>query len=354
VAGAMMFRQAAPLTHHVSHGRVTWGPFPARWPLVGMTLALLIVGVAMLAVGLTDQRFACAGKQEAMCTIDGRTAFPRDAIRRLDVIIEKGSKNATYGVVTFTFDNGTTHKLMRVDPDDAHVAAQTIESALSNGGAIDVDLHGPRLVALFGFALLVASAVFAVKALAQMGHFDLVVTPDGQTLRVTRTLFLLPLGTRDIPLSRVTAVVLDRKMVSPPLAGRYEPNVPVARLMLHYRGVEETPITRGYFPGHAVHLRAGHALRRMLDLDPSPADDAELASLPMRTTQTTMRVMYAWMGVTSGAMVGLLLFGISMILLGRITARQNLEGWVMLFGAGLGAVGGVGFVVHATRARLPR
>jgi hypothetical protein len=92
----------------------------------------------------------------------------------------------------------------------------------------------------------------------------------------------------------------------------------------------------------------------MLDLDPSPADDAELASLPMRTTQTTMRVMYAWMGVTSGAMVGLLLFGVSMILLGRITARQNLEGWVMLFGAGLGAVGGVGFVVHATRARLPR
>ncbi len=92
----------------------------------------------------------------------------------------------------------------------------------------------------------------------------------------------------------------------------------------------------------------------MLEVDPNDIDDDELSKIPMRTTPMSQRLGFAWAGLTTGSLVGLLFFGLSMVVLGQITPRQNLEGWIFLGGMIPGAIGGVAIVMHATRPRLPR
>jgi hypothetical protein len=345
----MMFRQAAP--HSTLHGRVTWGPFPTRWALVGMTAALIFLGPIFIALAFVHQHFHC---DDVECSIDGRAAFARSAIRRVDAVIETGSKNAKYGVVVITLENGSTRRLMRVTPDEAYDAVRAIDIARTRGDVIDVELHGERWMAILGGVAVIAAFVFVVMAFARMGRFELVATPDGQSLDVRRTLFAIPIGTRRMSAARVVAVVVDRKVVAPPLAYRGEAPMPVARLVLEYRDGNREPLTEHFFPGEALHLRAAAALRTVLDLDPNKVDDDILARIPMRTTSMGNRIAYAWGGLTTGSLVGLALFGISMMLLHQITPRQDLEGWVVACGAIPGAIGGAAIVFHATRTRLPR
>jgi hypothetical protein len=66
------------------------------------------------------------------------------------------------------------------------------------------------------------------------------------------------------------------------------------------------------------------------------------------------RIAYAWIGVTTGSLAGLAVFGLTMIALGRTTMRSNIEDWMFVMGAIPGAIGGVALVFHATRPRLPR
>jgi hypothetical protein len=187
-----------------------------------------------------------------------------------------------------------------------------------------------------------------------MGHFDLVVSEDGRTLRVKRSLFSIPLGTRQVPLDRVVGVTVERGALTPGLKQRYETDTPAGRLFLVRRDGEAVPLSDGIFPGHALHLRAAAALRTALGLDRDAHDDEELASMPMRKWDTGMRFAFAWIGVTTGFLVGFAIFGITMALLGWINPRANIEGWMMAYGGGLGAMGGVALVVHFTRTRLPR
>jgi len=53
-------------------------------------------------------------------------------------------------------------------------------------------------------------------------------------------------------------------------------------------------------------------------------------------------------------LIGFALFGITLMLLGWINPRANIEGWMMAVGGGLGALGGAGVVFHYTRTRMPR
>lgn len=346
----MMFRQA-PL-HVTKSGHVIHGPFPARWGALGTSLACGFLGAMMLLLALQHQRFHCDAT--GSCTIDDRVAFARSSIKRVDVVIEKGSKNSTYGVVTFTLERGYTWKLMRVDPDDANEARESINASLASGAPVDVELHNPRLFFGIGIGGLACFVVFLVIGFLRMGHFDLIVSPNGQTLDVRRSLFGFPLGARQVPLARVDAVTLERTTISYALRGRYEPETPAARLVLHYRNGTSEPLTRQYFPGNALHYRAAWALRRVLDVDPNAADDAALAKIPMRATSLGNRIGFAWAGVTTGSLVGLLLFGLTMIALKQTHARDNIEGWMFAAGAIPGAIGGAAVVFHATRARLPR
>ncbi len=199
----MMFRA---MGHgHAPHGRVIWGPFPAPWSALGTALAALFIGAIMFAVSLQHQEFRCAAGPTATCSVNEKAVFARASIHRVDVIIERGSKNSKYGVVTFTLERAQTYKLMRIDPDDANEAAAKIRMGLASGETIDVEVHESRVMMVIGIVGLVAFVVMLIVAFTRMGHYDLIVSPDAQTLLVKRSLFAFPLTTSSISIARVEA-----------------------------------------------------------------------------------------------------------------------------------------------------
>ncbi len=336
------------LERHVIHG-----PFPARLGLVGTAAATCILGVAFVFLGMMSQRLECGVEVDAMCTLDKRPAFYRGDIRALRVDIERGSKNSKYGIVVVQLARGPEQRLMRVDPDDANEAMGAIRAAQSAQAPIDVTLHQPKFLTPLGVAALIASVVSIVMALSRMGRFDLIVSPDGSTLDVRRSLYGVPLGTKAVPLYGVERVVIERGMLSPRFRSATNQPISVARLRLETRS-QQLPLSRNSFPGNALHLRAASALRAALSLPPDVQDDATLAAIPMRTTALGQRILFAWIGVTSGSMLGLAIFGITMLLLGKTSMRSNIEDWMFAVGAIPGAIAGAAIVFHATRTRLAR
>lgn len=346
----MVFREAAPRTWPKGH--VVHGPFPARMRFFGFALAFAFVGALLTWFALHTERLACPAT--GMCTIDGRPRFDRSLVRDVRIEHRKGSKNSKYDVVVFDLSNGSRVESMQVEPGDADLAVSHIQYARASNGPWDETLHGPTFLAPFGVTAMIASLLVTFFALAKMGHFDLIVEPDGQSLLVRRSLFSFPLGTKRVLLDRVTSVEVERGAISPGLKQRYEKDVPACRLLVVRRGGEKVPLSNALFPGHALHLRAAAALRAALGLEPDARDDDELARIPMRHWDMGSRFAFAWPGVTTGFLLGFALFGITGMLLGWINPRANIEGWMMAVGGGLGALGGAGVVFHYTRTRLPR
>jgi hypothetical protein len=347
----MVFREAAERPR--PSGRVLHGPFPTKFAALGAFAAFAFLAVVCAFVALETERLRCP--TTGVCTIDGRPSFRREDIKNVRVVIETGSKNAKYGVVTFDLaSSATPSRMMRVEPSGAEDAAAAIRSALARGEPVDVDVHGPRWMAILAIACGIAGAVAIHRALSKMGRFDLVITSDGQALHVRRSLLAIPLGSRIVHLDGVTGVVIERSSYSPFMASRYEPPIPAARLTLTCKGGEERPLTASYFPGEALHYRAAMALRAALTLPPDDADDAALAAIPMRTTPMSMRIMYAWIGVTTGSLIGMALLGLTLALFNRAMLRANIEGWMFAAGMVPGAVAGAAIAFHATRQRLPR
>jgi hypothetical protein len=318
----------------------------------GFALAFVFVGALLTWLALRTERLACPAT--GTCTIDGRAAFDRDSLREVRIEHRTGSKGSKYDVVVFDMGNGRKWDSMQVEPGDADLAVSHIREARASGQGWDETLHGPQFLAPFGIAAMIASLVAVFFALAKMGHFDLIVEPNAQTLRVKRSLFSFPLGATDVPLDRVVGVELERGVISPGLKQRYEQDVPACRLLLVRRDGEKVPLSKALFPGHALHLRAAAALRTALALDADACDDEELARIPMRHWDLGSRLGFAWAGVSTGFLLGFALFGITLALLGWINPRANIEGWMMAIGGGLGALGGAGVVFHYTRTRLPR
>jgi len=331
-------------------GRVVHGPFPVRWGVLGTAFAALFVGGMLTLVGLMHERFACPSI--GTCTIDDKAMFERAQIHGVRTVIETGSKNSKYGVVIVELDGGRERRLMRTTPGEASEAEAAIRRSLADGTPIDVTLHGPRIVVPFGIAGIVAFVVFGAMAFSRMGRVNMTI--ERGALRVRRSVLGIPLAARTFPLERVAGIVVERGTLSWVLQARYEQPIAVGRLLLIYADGAQQPLTRALYPGHALHLRAACALRAMLLLAPDTKDDAELAAIPMKTTPMGNRLAFAWGALTTGALLGMAIFGVSLALLGRISLRGNIEGWMVLGGAIPGAIAGVALVFHATRPRLPR
>ncbi|HEX4515641.1 MAG TPA: hypothetical protein VH054_18970 [Polyangiaceae bacterium] len=346
----MMFRQAAPRTWPKGH--VVHGPFPARMRFFGFAFAALFIGALCTWMALHTERLACPAK--GVCTIDGRPRFQRANLRDVRIERRKGSKSSEHDVVVFDLASGTRIESMQLETDDGNDAVLHIQGALASGQPWDETLTGPRFLAPFGIAGMLASLLIVFFAFSKMGHFDLIVDEDAQTLRVKRSLFLVPLGTKTVSLDRVERVELGHGAISPGMRQRYEKEIPACRLVLVRRDGELVPLSKAIFPGHALHLRAAAALRTALALEPNAKDDEELARIPMRHWDLGSRFGFAWGGVTTGSMIGAALFGLTLAVLGWINPRANIEGWMMGIGGGLGALGGAGVVFHYTRTRLPR
>ena len=328
------------------------GPFPARMRFFGFALAFVFVGAMLTWFALHTEHLVCPAS--GTCTFDGRPRFERSSVRDVRIERRTGSKNSKYDVVVFELQSGSRVESMQVQPDDGNDVVLHIRSALASGQGWDETLTGPRWLALFGISAMIASLVAVFFALSKMGHFDLIVEPDAQTLRVERSLFLVPLGKKRVSLDRIATVELERGAINPGLKQRYEKDVPACRLLLVRRDGETVPLSSTLFPGHALHLHAAAALRTALGLEPDTRDDEELARIPMRHWDMGSRLGFAWAGVTTGFLIGFALFGITLMLLGWINPRANIEGWMMAVGGGLGALGGAGVVFHYTRTRMPR
>jgi hypothetical protein len=273
------------------------GPFPARMRFFAFALVAAFIGALFTWLALHTERLVCPAA--GVCTIDGRPRFQRARVRDVHIEHRKGSKNAKYDVVVFDLEGGGKIESMQVEPDYGNDAVLHIRDALASNKPWDETLTGPRYLAPFGIAGMIASLVIVFFALSKMGHFDLVVDPNGQTLRVRRSLFLVPLGTNDVPLDRVVAVELERGALTPGLKQRYEKDVPACRLLLVRRDGEKVPLSKALFPGHALHLRAAAALRAALAIEPDGRDDQELAAIPMRHWDRGSRLAFAWPGVTT-------------------------------------------------------
>jgi hypothetical protein len=343
-----MFRRAAE--RPLPKGHVVHGPFPARLRFFGMAFACAFVGTMFTLLALMTEHVECPAS--GMCTRDGKAMFDRAELRGVHVEQRTGSKGAKYGVVVLDLDGGGRRELTQVDPEQAEEVAARVRGAIASSAPIDETLHGPRYIAPFGIGGMIVGVVLFVLGLSKMGRFDLII--DGPTLKVRRSLYGVPLGTREVSIERVREVLVERGTVATVLRQRYEKEIEAARLHLVYESGDDVPLTRGLFPGHALHLHAASALRSALGLEPNARDDDELARIPMRKWDTGTRFAFAWIGVTTGALLGLLVLGLSLIALGLTSAHANIEGWMLASGAGGGAIGGVALVFHWTRTRLPR
>jgi hypothetical protein len=345
----MVFREAAARTWPKGH--VVHGPFPARMRFFAIALALSFVGAMFTWMALQTETLACPSS--GTCTIDGRPRFERSNLRDVHIDHRKGSKGSRYDVIVFELDQGRIES-MQLETDKSEGPTARIRAALASGEPWQETLTGPRHLAPFGIAGMIASLVALFFGLAKMGHYDLIVEPDGRTLRVKRSLFLVPLGTKYVSLDRASEIRLERGAMTPGMKQRYEQDIPAARLLLVRRDGETVALSSTLFPGHALHLRAAAALRTALGLEADERDDAELAKIPMRHWNLGSRFMIAYPAVTTGALVGLAMLGLSLFALGWINPRANIEGWMMICGFGLGALGGAGIAFHYTRTRLPR
>jgi hypothetical protein len=317
---------------------------------LGAACAVLFLGVVFLFIGLMHEHLEC---DDTTCALDGRPAFSRADLRGAHTVIETGSKDSKHGVVILELAGGRERRLMQVEPDDAERASASICESVRTSARIDVTLHGPRFLVPVGVAGIAACFVLVGIALSKMGRVDLVVSADGNVLCVRRIVLGIPVASRRVLIDRVTVVVVDRGTIKPVMQQRYEGPIAAGRLRLVASDADRA-LTRGFYPGHALHLRAAAALRKALDLEPDEPDDAELAAIPMRTTAMGQRILFAWIGVTTGSLVGLAIFGLTLIARGMTTPRAGIEGWMLAGGMIPGAVAGAAIVFHATRARLPR
>lgn len=330
-------------------GHVIHGPFPARLRYFGIAAAASFLGVVFLLIGLQTDRVVCPAR--GTCTHD-RVTFDRSELRGVHVEHRSGAKNAKYGVLVLDLDAGRRVEMMQVEPDEAEAAAARIRGAIASDAAFDETVRQPRWLAPVGATGIVLALVVLGLGLSKMGRFDLFI--ENGKLFVRRSLFAIPLGTRQVPLDRVTEVRVERGMVPNILRQRFEKGLAAGRLCLVSRGGEERPLTDALFPGHALHLRAASALRSALGLEANTLDDEELSKIPMRTWPASMRFAHAWMGVTTGSLVGMMLFGLSLLLFKMTSFHANIEGWMVAGGGGGGAIAGAAIALHATRPRLPR
>lgn len=348
----MVFR--AP-TLRARTGRVAYGPFPIRFGLFLGSLGVLLLGVTVFAIAIEREEVRCDAAGD--CVADGRIARPRRfaarEVKDVRVVEERGSKGGTYGVVVLDMPPRQI-RLMRTTPRDAAIAASELRAGLARGGPFAVAVDGPIWMLAIAIGALVGAVAMARSALFGIGRMQLDLAQGGAALRVTRRVFGIPVGAREVSLEGVRDVSVEHGRISTFFTGRGQPPPACGRLLLHDADGSTRPVTEQSFPGTVVHLRAAIALRAALELEPRPGGvEDELARTPLTVTPLGSRVGFAWLGVCTGSLVGAGAAGVVAFAV-RVATGVTPDTVIILPGAGLGAVGGVALSLYLTRARLPR
>lgn len=229
--------------------------------------------------------------------------------------------------------------------------------ALSVGFAFGAQEPGNRQVGFafwtpicFALALLSFWSVFRAA-----GRFTLRIVRGGAALAVRRSIFGIPLGTRELPLHGVVDVLVEERRASDFWTAKYQTE-PFGRLLLRDHHGAIVPVTPRFYRGVTLHYQAAISLRRCLGLPPYPGSVEErIAHIPPVVTPVGTRLAFLFVGFSVGAIFGPLvsiLFGVASGLVPRGAGDEGLS-WLG-FGAIVGAVAGGSIAVFASRAHQPR
>ncbi|AKT40621.1 hypothetical protein [Chondromyces crocatus] len=349
----MVFRE--PARQH-ARGSVRYGPFPVRTRLLIFSFAALLTAIVLTFVALDRDRLVCT--PGARCSLSNtlRTqihTFPTAAIGEVRVDVRSNSKGVPYGVIVLSLAPTQEFRLSQTSVEEANAVAARIRARLAAGQKVDVEVGGSWWVlALAGAALLLCFSLVAA-GLRGFGVFQLDIPSDRSRLRVQRRLLGIPVSTHEVSLEGVTDVLIEGGALDDAWRGRDEAPTPAGRLVLVDAWGAVRPVTSTVFPGAAVHLRAACALRAILGMVPQRGGVEEhLASLPWITTSPGMRAAFSFIGATLGALLGIGLVAVGVLLVGGLQPSDS-DTWVFAVGAVLGAPAGVVFALFVTRTRPP-
>jgi hypothetical protein len=351
----MVFREQP---RDVRSGTVHYGPFPIRRGRLFGSFAPLVIGAVIPLIALEESRVQCTPNGSCVITtgiIATTREMPMSQIREVRVKTVHGNKGGVHGVVLLSVDRQPDLELMQQDPAEAGVTAGTIRAAIAEKKPIDLTLHGPRallLVTLGAFAMWLTMAYSALKGL---GRLRLDIEQGGVALRVRRRVLGIPVSSHVVSLEGVTDVRVEGGVLGEMWLSRGETPSAAARIVLIDRSGVPRPITDRVFPGEAVHLRAAAALRALLGFERLPGGvEDRLAQLPPITTAIGMRVMYSWIGATTGLLVGIAIYGVMGLALGLLRGSGGLDAMAFLVGGLGGSTAGVALALYLTRQRPMR
>lgn len=312
----------------------------------------MLLGGGLLAFGLSTDVIACESGTGGSCrvrqTLSADRTFPSATVRDVRVDRETGSKGAKYGVDVLVFDGGTTLRLRRIAPEQAEQAAQAIRRGLSSHSAFEVTLREPLFAPLFGIAFMVLAVLLAWSAVRGMGRFVIEVAASGSAVLVTRRILGVAVSSREVYPAGADRIDVEVGLIPDGWQSRGQLDPTGGRLAIVDRGGLRQYLSADLHPGEAVHLRAAVALASRLGFDAGPLE-ARLAALPWRETRMAMRLGYAWIGLTTGTLVGVAAIGGVGLALGVLHGTDGPEAWMFV----PGGVAGAALAFHLTRRRPP-
>jgi hypothetical protein len=305
----MTYRDATPWG---PTGRVVHGPFPVRLGRLALGLPGLFAAPLFLVMAFSDGHLDCNQKTdrchyEEAGLVRQSLTFALHRVRGVRVEIKQNGKTRS-GVPYVELDDREL-ALADVSVDEAQRFADRLKQALARKPAtLSLDLEAERaaLVPAGFFVLLTISALFA--ALRSIGR--VLMSAEGGTLRLTRSIFGVPTWRGEVDLRGVTDVEVEWEHRKSFWTQRFSAGDTYGRLVL-VRGTEREPLTRAAFPGYHLHRRAEHALRELLALSPrTPAQEAAQAARASAYAPPPIlggpggTIFLVWIGVCVGALAG--------------------------------------------------
>ncbi len=327
-----------------------------------------VVAAITLWAAFDDQRLLC-DRPADRCRIEnalssggpGRLAFDASELDNVEVELGRGSKNREYGMPVLVL-GAERRNMRRVSPDEARHFADAVNAWIHGAEpALDVELRSTRWLLLATIIGLVCGVGLTASALRTIGRLRVEIDPDRRCLVVTRHCLAARWSEKLVPIDGATDLKIEWTRGASFWDRRGHPGETRARLLLVTRSGGRA-LSEVHFQGHGVHLRAERELRDLLGLESQPADLQELARRDAAAhapttswfSSTRGRVAAAWIGATTGWLLGMALFGAVGLLLGVLELGDSVDGWMLAVGGGGGGLSGVIFALHLTRPREPR
>jgi hypothetical protein len=344
-----------------------YGPFPMRVGRLLAGMALLGLGLPVIALVGTPDRVRCA-RATGVCRLTrplrDPTEFSASEFVAVRVEHSRGSKGRPVGRPIVVLGSREI-PLGMVEPDAAEAFARRAEDALhAAAGAtasdgVDVSLRQPWWFVAFAALIPVMGAGLVVTALRGVGRYRLEHDALRRELAVTRAVFHVPVSRRSVSTRDVVGVEIDWARDKDFFHSRYQLGDTTAKLVLVAADGERRPVG-GVHRGYTLHRRAAAELAALLGCPPSPAamarNEAQAATFhpPPSAFRGWNRLGAAWIGMCCGSLLGMAAYALAGIALGLLHGSDPVDEYALIFGAGGGASLGIALSFYLTRPQEPR